>query len=160
MKCHHTIDNLAGAVRNLVPSWTGFPGTNPVLVKLAREIPIRDREHHYLLSENEDKNFAHTLPVAQLNFRNVDQRLISYDFTGLDDLGKFLASSKDFHYCMTKRYVKYLTGYDFDVQAHDSSWETKEFQALANNFYAHGDQKKLIADILASPLFTDGASTP
>lgn len=155
MKCHHTMDNLAAGARNLYITWTGFTVTEPFVSKIVRKVDVRDPHHKGLVRSSADKEYSFTQPHGQLNYRNIDGQLVSYNFKELNELGKHLAQSKDFHYCLSKRYIKYFTGYDFDVLVKGSeSTEAKEFIKISENFYSHKNQKHLIQDILGSPLFT------
>jgi hypothetical protein len=157
MKCHYTMEPLASGIRNLVSSYTGFDYKEVYNSRVFRQLKLTSDKKTPLMLEKGDGDFGHHRPDGQLNYRNVDGDLVGFYFTSLDELGTFIGQTKDFHYCVAKRYVKYFTGYDFKVTVKkNESPQAAEFLAIADKFYTHGNQKELITDIFASPLFTQG----
>jgi hypothetical protein len=156
MKCHQTMDPLAAGIRNVVNTLTGFTDNDPFNSRIARQVLPRfaDKDMPLTLGKG-DSDYARTTPHGQLNYRDVDDKLVQFNFSNLNEVGEFIGKSKDYHYCVAKRYVKYFTGYDFDVTVKAGAYpEAKDFLALADRFYTHGNPKELIKDIFASPLFT------
>lgn len=159
MKCHYTMEPLASGIRNLVTSYTGTDYKNSFNSRVFHQIQPTLAEKMPLMLEKGDVNFANHKPEGQLNFRNVDGEFVQFDFSSLDELGNFIGQTKDFHYCVAKRYVQYFTGYDFSVTTKRSdSPQAEEFIAIADKFFAHGRQKDLIRDIFSSSLFTQEIS--
>lgn len=156
LKCHYTTDNLSAGLRNIVPSNSGYQSGSVNYARILVRIDTDVQSKTPFTRPNSDDSYPYSAPFGQLNYRNINDQFVFFDFANLDELGKHIANSKDFHYCVAKRYIKYFTGYNFQVTAKkEDSPQAVEFLKIADHLHEHRDPRLAIKEILLSSLFTE-----
>lgn len=117
MQCHSTIDPAAQTYRNVFMSFTrgdvvelgfrpDFIMNSPVL--------------------NASNAFHTQTPRGRLKYRTLLQnKLVSKNVSSIQQIGNHIASSDDFYLCSAKKYYKYFTGVDVQLDSLEKSGTAK-----------------------------------
>lgn len=120
VKCHASMDQLAGLVRNHRFMVTGdkrcrLGGDDQTfnsvhVVPVAANLPL-SRAWPY----TKDNDYHKRPGTGVLYYRDFNNRLVSVQLDNLTDLGNALLERDDFYICTAKRYYQYFTGIDADI---------------------------------------------
>lgn len=137
MQCHSSIDGMGYAMRNLVRYTTAG---NPQLG--VQELGMNFSGFLRLPAVSGATTFALQPPTGRLHYRELFTRSRKdMAISSLAQLGTALSQQNDIYYCAAKRYYKFLTGIDVDMNtpATTGSLDRK-----------HQDQVKALGDALKS----------
>ncbi len=158
VKCHASMDRVAGVVRNTRYENYGSVGlgalsvlkTHPVTKAAAAIFPTADDKDYYLRP-----------PTGTLFFRTHDGKLIDETVSSVEDLGNKMAQKDEMYVCLAKRYYEYFTGISADINDigdpdHPALTEDQKIVRnividLGLKLKAHQNPRKLVEDILSRP---------
>jgi len=175
IQCHYSMDFAARANRNTVfhPSVYVLDDdeNQPQYMINQREqlnTPPQDEEMGFWSGIIND--YGKTSPKGKLVMRNYhdtsdDQAsIINLNVNGVQDFADKLLTTDDFYACVTSRYLKFLTGYEIDI----NDWPTTDQQTQVHRDFKRFSEelktstsedqysvKKLIEKIINSPYFMD-----
>lgn len=184
MSCHSTIDGMAGVFRNFsiastvnrsAPSYApylevsavvahptiGVDATNRVRRSLRDGAPTQYYSAESdLYGINVDAEYFKRPPNGRFILRDLHGELINRSVYDIEGLGQAMAQTDDLYVCAAKRYVQFLTGYDASMLAVPSaSAELSQARQivieLGQSLKAHQSLRRLIEDILRSPLYRE-----
>lgn len=117
LKCHSTMDPMAGAIRNVEFMQTIKPEGDKYFHSLsAVKLPMTDALGRTPAAATP---YARSRAEGALYLRDYRGRLVDLKFEDLSSLGQGLADLDDFYLCAAKRYFDFFTG--IDVQIRDFS---------------------------------------
>jgi hypothetical protein len=144
MQCHDSIDRLAGITSNLEQFSAGEAGG----VSLAFRGVYK---HNEKISSD-----------SLLYFRSVNGDLINKKLKNPNELGEELAKLVDPYLCTVKRYFKFFTGIDYQIDDHYNFQLSKEDMEYRNflielsiKLKDHQDIKKVITKIFDSKYYVE-----
>ncbi len=157
MNCHSTIDTMAAVIRNL----ENYNSGNVDIHYTIRNIyPHKWNKVHSRVLPDADENFYKTVPEGQFIHKDLFGKRIEKKINSLQDLGKELASTRDFFYCFSKRYFEFFTGIDINLEAvdwkQDKSDEIIFVQKISEELRRNQNIKMLITKIFTSPFYMEG----
>ncbi|MCP4912749.1 MAG: hypothetical protein GY909_06490 [Oligoflexia bacterium] len=116
MKCHVTMDNMAGLVRNVQQTYSADAGGDGWIHSThLRRFEIDDKLEFLKTAPDKDEYFYKRPYRALFKYRDVNDKLIVKNLSSLDELGKTILEIDDFYYCTSKKYLKYFTGVDIPL---------------------------------------------
>lgn len=161
MQCHASMDFLASGARNLMEGYTTTSkDINIPRLKFVGKLPQTSGSTITapLINEPVD-NFASTPAMGRLYYRNYSGKLVDVSFNSVADLGTKLAGTDDLYACAAKRYYKFLTGLDADLDSNfkdidgDRTSIRNEVISLGQKLKTTRSLKKMIKEIVASDNF-------
>lgn len=156
MNCHSTIDSMAAVIRNM----ENYNSGNVDIHYTIRNVYMHkvNRVHQGPLPDSMG-NFFQTRPEGRFIHKDIYGKRINRKVSSLDELGRALASTKDFYYCFSKRYFEFFTGINIDIEAVDwkkSSDPTIKFLAsLSENLRKNQSVEKLLSAIFESSFYKE-----
>ena len=128
MQCHASIDNMAGAVRNISPV---FSSNNPE--NYTQHIEIFARDHKVVEADimvDKHKDYHLTPARGRLYFRNIYHQLVNEKVNSLEELGESIAKQDDFYVCAAKRYFEFFTGIDIHVEDYGANLGSYDAESI------------------------------
>lgn len=117
VKCHASMDQLAGVVRNFRGYRTGTCTFNPPSrfssYGMVKETPTETSISTW--DYKVDVNYRKRPSLGRFLFRTHNNKLINKPIANLDQLGQVIANTEDFYICAAKRYYHYFTGINVDI---------------------------------------------
>ncbi|MBT5095430.1 MAG: hypothetical protein HOM21_14365, partial [Halobacteriovoraceae bacterium] len=176
MQCHATLGLMAGVVRQ---SMTGINNivadqiydlTNPLdstVINLQMTVLKHfkvDPELEPVISLPEyDVHYPKRPAYGRFLMRDLYGNLIDTTIKGTEDLGRILSERDDFYVCTAKRYFKFLTGVEVDLNIMERSYRDLDLTSryFLNLLVKWGrelkitqDLKLLINRIISSPIYS------
>lgn len=160
--CHASMDQLAGAIRNIayqphgpsnaLPGATSSVGTTE-LIRISTSAGAK--EDHWPFQP--DFDYSRRPATGTLMYRASDGKLINEKFEGLEQLGDVLARQNDVYRCATKRYMEYFMGLQIPMSSKASNANKDPYLAelnrLSQEFKQHKNLNRLVDQILMSNLY-------
>ena len=162
MRCHTSIDTMAGVVRNVMEvrtAGTVTPHFSPRAVAIIKtELPDGG------LNEEASVFFAKQAPKGRIFFRNYRGELIDQNVQDLADLGEKISKMEDPYLCAAKRYFHFFTGNNVEMgdfsdpafsNASEKNLEFRNFViALGKELYSHQNIMKTLESIINSRYYS------
>lgn len=114
LKCHATIDQLSGVIRNFNFKKNPMELSNKYPIGrnnapfLAEFHKVQNYDESKVWATNRDEFFYKTKPIGKLFYRNDKDILIDIKLESLQDLGRVLSQQKDFYRCFVSRYYRHF----------------------------------------------------
>jgi hypothetical protein len=166
MKCHATIDPMAGNIRHLTRAQASRHNgdTNKHLNSLhIMRHPASETMEPEEGWPDKDNNYAKRPTNGMLHFRSYTGDLVKAQTANMSELGDAIADTNDYYACAVKRYLHFMTGVnvrltdlgDFGaVQPTESEAEYRQFvHQTALEFKEHQNPQEVIAKILQSNFY-------
>lgn len=163
IRCHATMDRMAGVIRNVRPQTLTTSGLSASRFAVVNKwTTSRAAETSW-----EPNNIAsyHTRPLnGHFYYRTFDGKLIDRKVSGGNALGVVIADLEDPYVCMAKKYYQYFTGIDANVDdiadpQYGRKLSTDELKhrdqviSFGKRFKTHQSLKQLAEEILRSSQF-------
>jgi len=169
VKCHATIDQMAGSFRDLKMIKSGDRSD----LNLKRFIAMPHKINPQAVAAESGwpalkDNLYHRRPTKGVfYFRSYDGKLFSNNLTNMSSLSDAIATTDDVYICFAKKMFKHFTGIDVKMfDAGDSvnaeymstltptDWAYRNFVIKAGlNLKQHQKPKNLIKEIISSPFY-------
>lgn len=161
MKCHVTMDNMAGLVRNVQQTYSADAGGDGWIHSThLRRFNIDDKLDYLKTAPDKDEYFYKRPYRALFKYRDIHDKLISKDLNSLDDLGKTLLEIDDFYYCTSKKYIKYFTGVDIPLSlinkrkmSEEEKLRVQVLKEVSSSFKRTKSLRSLIRSVYETPYF-------
>lgn len=155
MTCHHTIDPLAGLVRNIYMFNTAEEKFDFLSIKSTYQVGAK-----YPYSKdpiNTDDKYPFRKPEGDFNYRNLEGKLEYKHLKSLDQFGDFIANHMDFYRCTVSKHLKFLTGHEFELENIYKNQHplVKYIDQQATELRKHQSLKKLMENIFQSSYFNE-----
>lgn len=168
LRCHVTIDRTSSVIRGLhykgrLMSIT--PGELQRNVEMNNYAVTKPAES-VAWSDIDDPDYYRRPSTGYFTYRSHDGTLVKQPLGNMQALGDILKNLDDTYICAAKRYYKYFTGVDANVDDIADPQYTKQLSDselahrnevinLGKAFRTHQDPKKLIKDILKKAQFKE-----
>ncbi|MBT7609064.1 MAG: hypothetical protein HN576_04870 [Bacteriovoracaceae bacterium] len=160
VKCHTSMDQMAGVVRGAVYSAKVGkffnPGHSAFIEERTPTQPSAD-----IFPTAPDPAFRNRPPEGRLYYRTHNGTLVDQAVSNLQDLGTKIAAQDDMYNCMAKRYYQFFTGIDGDIgdiaDPHHGTLSSEELVVrgiilnLGQQLKTHQNSRVLIETILRRP---------
>lgn len=171
LKCHATIDQMAGVVRSAYLSATLF--TTQPNTGVYRAAHMQDYHREFTPSaaqrnwtSNAEADYYRRAPTGRLFMRTTEGELILSELDNAQSLGDALADLDDPYICAAKRYYEYFTGIsanvddvsdpDYPMQlSNEDKQHRAEVIRLGKELKTHQNLKETIKSIMALPLYKE-----
>lgn len=163
VKCHATMDRLAGITRNIQYNRIGTFHLN-TLAPLVKRTATQGAAN--IFPSEADKNYYLRPSTGHLYFRSYSGSLINLPLSSVGDFGQKLMSLEDPYICVAKKYYEYFTGISAEIgDINDIShsrykrMSTQELKyrnkviELGKNLKTHQKLRQLIKEIISSAEF-------
>lgn len=163
LRCHATMDQAAGVIRNVRPMYTRTANVTDREISHIAKWPT-DQVAETSWQDTLDPNYYRRPLNGKFYYRTFDGKLIDKKMVGVDGLGAILKDLDDTYVCMAKKYYHYFTGISVNIndladpQSHeilskDALIHRNKVIQLGKDFKQHQSLKKLIKNIVETPAF-------
>lgn len=169
VRCHATLDPMAGSFRNIALIKSG----NRMQNVLHRYFPMPHKSNVTVTTPEvgwpaiKDADFYKRPATGRFYFRTYDGKLIDRTLANHDDLSTAFSETDDAYICFARKMFKHFTGVEvrmFDAGDASNStymssltpedWEYRNFVVKAGlNLKKHQKAKELIKEIMQSPFY-------
>lgn len=161
MRCHVTMDNMAGLVRNVQQTYSADAGGDGWIHSThLRRFEIDKNLDFLKTAPDKDEHFYKRPYQALFKYRDIHDKLVERKISSLDELGEAILSLDDFYYCTSKKYLKYFTGVDIPMnlisKRKKSAKEKVQLQVLkkiSSDFKKTKSLRSLVRSIYETPYF-------
>lgn len=117
MRCHASIDNLAGVSRNFTTGLNNLIAQSPTHenddpIALQTTVPVNTNN---IWNKQILTKYVQSPSRGIFYYRDNKGKLHNIRLENIDKLGEYLLSLDDFYECTTSRYITFLTGHKIDV---------------------------------------------
>ncbi|TNE97518.1 MAG: hypothetical protein EP326_11340 [Deltaproteobacteria bacterium] len=157
MNCHSTIDTMAAVIRNM----ENYNSGNVDIHYTIRNIYMHQTKSvHAGELPDSSEYFFETSPEGIFIHKDIFGRRIETKVRSLNELGKALSQTKDFYYCLSKRYFEFFTGIEVNIEQIDWSKSTDPvvvfLKKSAEELRRTQNVKKYLSSLFNSPFYKEG----